>query len=404
MFPMMPAYWRLSARVWKLAEAGQIFSLEEFQSRSARLQAAMEKIGCDALLLTSPTDIFYVTGFLTRFWESPTRPWFVIVPSNRDPIAIIPSIGAEPMGRTWLSDIRLWNAPDPEDDGVTLLADTIYECVPEHGRVGLPMGLETHLRMPLSDYARLTSLIGNRSFTDATAAIQGVRAIKSEQEIARIRKSCAVADRAFARLPEFVSAGDGLDAVFRQFQAVLLSEGADWVSYLAGGAGLAGYGDVISAASRQELQMDDVLMLDTGAVCDGYFCDFDRNFAIGSAPQHSKTAYATLYAATEIALDGLKPGMRASDAHRLLHSAISSRGMRPLAGRLGHGLGISLTEWPSFTAKDHTVLEEGMVLTIEPGVEIAKGCIMVHEENIVLRADSCELLSTRASAELPVIC
>ena len=72
-------------------------------------------------------------------------------------------------------------------------------------------------------------------------------------------------------------------------------------------------------------------------------------------------------------------------------------------GRLGHGLGLTLTEWPSVTPLDTTELREGMVLTLEPGVEISPGRILVHEENIVLRAKGPELLSRRAPTELPEI-
>ncbi|MFP3548831.1 M24 family metallopeptidase, partial [Rhizobium sp. SIMBA_035] len=69
----------------------------------------------------------------------------------------------------------------------------------------------------------------------------------------------------------------------------------------------------------------------------------------------------------------------------------------------GHGLGLTLTEWPSFTPKDNTPLRAGMVLTLEPGAILRPGCIMVHEENIVLRERGAELLSPRAPAELPEI-
>ena len=72
-------------------------------------------------------------------------------------------------------------------------------------------------------------------------------------------------------------------------------------------------------------------------------------------------------------------------------------------GRLGHGLGMQLTEHPSHAAFDKTVLQEGMVLTLEPGYEFAPGKMMVHEENIVVRADGAELLSTRVSREIVTI-
>ena len=144
-------------------------------------------------------------------------------------------------------------------------------------------------------------------------------------------------------------------------------------------------------------------MLDTGAVKNGYFCDFDRNFSIGPPDDDTRRAQAALYEATEVALNRLRPGMTARDAQRLLTCALSERGATPGGGRLGHGLGITLTEWPSFTDRDNTELRENMVLTLEPSVEIAPGRILVHEEDIVLRADGPELLTERAPFELPEI-
>ncbi|MDG4649266.1 Xaa-Pro peptidase family protein [Roseibacterium sp. SDUM158017] len=382
---------------------GAVLRADEFSARCAGLQAAMADAGLDALLLTTASDIFYVTGFLTRFWESPTRPWFLVVPARGAPVAVIPAIGRDLMARTWITEIRSWNAPDPVDDGVTLLSGTLCDLVPDGGRIGVPMGPETQLRMPLADHARVAAGIGGRSFADATDPVRRVREIKSEGEIGLIRKTCSIAGAAFARVPEFTRAGRPLAEVFRSFQIALLEEGADWVSYLAGGAGPGGYGDVISPADGRPLAAGDVLMLDCGAVRNGYFCDFDRNYAVGRVDAAAQRAHAALHEATDAALGKAAPGLRASDLHRIMHDSLREAGQIPLGGRLGHGLGIALTEWPSLTERDDTPLREGMVLTLEPGVEIAPGRIMVHEENIVLRAEGCELLSPRAPAQLPVI-
>lgn len=386
-----------------MPENSLIFPAQEYRCRIRALQAEMARDDLHALLLTTPADVFYTTGFLTRFWESPARPWFVVVPAAGDPVAVIPAIGAELMGRCWIKDIRTWIAPDPVDDGVSLLADTLTALVPASGKIGIPMGLESHLRMPIADFLRLQGRIAPRNIADGTSAVYRVREIKSEAEITKIRATCAVADGAFERVPEFVRQGVPLSQVFRDFQVALLQEGADWVSYIAGGAGQGGYGDVISPADDRPLQAGDVLMLDTGAVREGYFCDFDRNFAIGRAADEVKRAHAALYAATEVALSTLRPGMLARDLHRILTEALVREGAVAGGGRLGHGLGLTLTEWPSLTPLDSTELREGMVLTLEPGVDIAPGRILVHEENIVVRAHGPELLSRRAPAELPEI-
>ena len=384
-----------------MSEAAPLFSVEEYRGRVRRFQDGMKTAQLDGLLLTTPADVFYVTGFLTRFWESPARPWFILVPAHGDPIAIIPSIGADLMGKSWLTDIRTWDAPDPADDGVSLLADAIVETIPNTGALGIPMGLETHLRMPLADFERVKSRIKPRRFVDATATVQRVREIKSEAEIAKIKTTCKIADRVFARVPEFASSGRPLDQIFRDFQIALLQEGADWVSYVAGGAGQGGYGDVISPATAKPLEKGDVLMLDTGAVRDGYFCDFDRNYSVGPPSAAVERAQDALFAATESVLETLRPGMTSADLYAIMVNALHDVGATAGGGRFGHGLGITLTEWPSFTAKDTTPLREGMVLTLEPGVEVSAGKFLVHEENIVLRANGPELLSARAPQELP---
>lgn len=93
-----------------------------------------------------------------------------------------------------------------------------------------------------------------------------------------------------------------------------------------------------------------------------------------------------------------------ADVHRAMARVIEQADpVGNNVGRLGHGLGMQLTEPPSFMADDDTVIEAGMVLTIEPGIEYAPGRMIVHEENLVVRPEGPELLTTRAPRELPVI-
>lgn len=384
-----------------MAERSLIFPVSEFRRRTAALQATMARARIDALLLTTPADIYYVTGFLTRFWESPARSWFVVLPGEGPPIAVIPEIGSHLMRQTWVDDIRTWPAPRPEDEGVSLVTDALLSCAGPNARIGLAMGAETALRMPLADYERLSEALAPRGFVDATAVIRGVRAIKSPAEQAQIAKACAVACGVFDALPDWVTAGLPLDRVFRGFQARLLEAGADWVAYVAGGAGQAGYRDVISPADATPLAEGDVLMLDTGAVVNGYFCDFNRNYVIGQASEPVCRAQAALYAATTSALSDIRPGMMAEDAHRIMARTLAARGARPTGGRFGHGLGLTLTEWPSLQPGDTTILQPGMVITLEPCAETTDGRMLVHEEVVVMTDAGLRLLTDRAPETLP---
>ncbi len=372
------------------------FSTEEFSARVARAQTQMNDAGLGALLLTTESDVRYFTGYLTRFWESPSRPWFLVVPAQGKPVAVIPSIGAALMRRTWIDDVRTWAAPEPEDDGVSLLADTLREI---GGPVGVPSGYETLLRMPLADFERVKTQSG-AEFMGDSGIVAALRAVKSKAEIAQIAESCSIAGRAFSRVAEIAYEGAPLSRVFRDFQRLLLEEGADWVPYLAGGAGQDGYEDVISPASDTPLVPGDVLMLDTGAVRNGYFCDYDRNYAVGRASAATSSAHARLIEATQAGLDAARPGARACDVWRAMANVAGSG---EETGRLGHGLGMQLTEGLSITAQDQSVLEAGMVITLEPGTDVILGRMMVHEENIVISDGAAQALSPLAEKEIPII-
>ena len=122
------------------------FPVSEFEARVARAQALMAAEGLGLLLLTTEPEVRYFSGFLTQFWQSPTRPWFLLVPRAGKPVAVIPGIGAAAMERTWIEDIRTWPSPCPEDEGLSLLVDTIRELGGDRPVIGVPSVSYTHLR------------------------------------------------------------------------------------------------------------------------------------------------------------------------------------------------------------------------------------------------------------------
>ena len=174
--------------------------------------------------------------------------------------------------------------------------------------------------------------------------------------------------------------------------------------YLAGAAGQDGYYDVISPATETPLMQGDVLMLDTGAVWDGYFCDFDRNFAVGAASDAAQTGHERLIDAVNAGFEAAKPGAMMCDLFDAMSAVVAGgSGANADAGRMGHGLGMQLTEWPSIIPTDRTVIEPGMVLTLEPSVETVDGRIMVHEENIAITENGAVNLNTPAGRLLGVV-
>jgi Xaa-Pro aminopeptidase len=147
-----------------------------------------------------------------------------------------------------------------------------------------------------------------------------------------------------------------------------------------------------------------VFLIDTGSRYGGYFCDFDRNYAIGKVSDQVRRVHDILYRATDAGLAAARPGNTAADVFAAQARVLVDAGIElGNVGRFGHGLGKILTEPPSNKPGDHTMLEPGMVLTIEPNAMYGRGKILVHEEDIVITHDGAELLSRRAPKEMVTI-
>lgn len=380
------------------------FSREEYEQRTQRAQREMRGQKLDAILLTTEADVRYFTGFYTQFWESPTRPWFTLVPADGKPIAVIPEIGAAGMRATWVEDIRTWPSPRPDDDGVTLVAAALGEAGKRFGRIGVPLGHQSMLRMPADDFQKLGTMIRPLEFVDAAPLLQRLRQVKSKAEIEKIEYVCALTSHAFEALPASLHMGETEREICRQFRIDLLKRGADHSPYLICGSGQGGYDNIIMGPTDRVLENGDVMIIDTGTTFDGYFCDFDRNFAFGRAADDVRRAYEVAYRATDAGFAAARPGKTTSDLWSAMWTVLESGGaLGNDVGRLGHGIGMQLTEGFSNMPGDCTSLAPGMVLTLEPGMEFAPGRHMVHEENIVITEDGARWLTRRAPAELPVV-
>ncbi|HIG24657.1 MAG TPA: aminopeptidase P family protein [Acidimicrobiia bacterium] len=378
------------------------FTDQEFLQRTMAAQTMMAAQGLDALLVCTEPEVRYFTGFHTPFWQSPTRPWFVILPAAGKPIAVIPGIGGASMAATWVDDIRTWPAPQPNDDGVSLLVGCLRETAGPQGKIGLPMGPETHVRMPLNDFDQIRAQVGE--FVDATAIIRSLRMVKSPAEIAKHQQICHIVSDAFDALPGLLATGMTERQAFAAFRSEILRQGADDVPYLVGATGPGGIDDIIRQPTDRIISAGDLLIFDTGSTFDGYFSDFDRNFAFGHADQGAQDAYQAVWEATEAGFAAIAPGATTTEVFHAMNNVLQGHGsLGNDVGRLGHGLGMQVTEWPSHTASDDTIIEENMVLTLEPGLLWAPGKTMVHEENLVVTAHGAQWLSRRAAPELPII-
>ncbi len=379
------------------------FSNEEFEIRLERAQELLYKNKLDALLITIPSNLRYFTGIDTNFWESPTRSWFLVVPLFGNPIAIIPEIGEKLFKKTFIKDIHTWPSPNLKGDDISPLKSLLETLPSRFGAIGAELGKEMSIRMPAIDFNLLQD---NFKFdiVDGASLIWALRSVKTLNEIKKIEKVAQIVSEVFCVLPTFISANDSERDVAKKVKKEILKGGVDSIPYLPVISGRGGVSQIIGNPTDKLISSGDFLFIDTGATFDGYFCDFDRNFAIGTASDELKRTNEILWHATEEGIKNLVPGAKTQDVWKKINKKIEDFGfMVKGEGRYGHGVGLQLTEPPSISSFDNSIIQENMVLTIEPSMEYKPGKIIVHEENIFVSKDGPVLLTKRATKELPLI-
>jgi Xaa-Pro aminopeptidase len=360
----------------------------------------------DGILVTSETNVEYLSGFTTQFaWNTPARPWYFLLRRNGRGVAVIPEIGLSNWQTTsWVDDVLTWPSPRPENEGLDLVTGVVTGTRRRFGRLGVELGAESRLGMPAGDFLRLRRMIRPTQMVDGSSLLCELRLVKSKAEVARIRHICGLASDTFDALPGFFEPGETEHDLVRKFQADILLRGADKTPYTAIGSGRGGYTSIIAGPTNRRLKTGDVFLIDTGSRYGGYFCDFDRNYAIGKASDRVRRVHDILYRATDAGIAAARPGRTAADVFAAQAKVLVDAGIElGNVGRFGHGLGKILTEPPSNKPGDITELQPGVVLTIEPNAMYGRGKILVHEENIVVTADEAELLSPRAPREMVII-
>ena len=378
------------------------FPKEEYLKRLDNIHKKLENENIDAIVITSPANFRYFSGLDSNFWESPTRPWFLIISKNGKIKALVPSIGLSAIESTFIKDIEVWQSPNPKDEGTSLLKK-IIKTFPKNSNIGFELGMETYLRMSIKEFLKIKKDLQEYNFIDSTNIVWSLRKIKSDLEIKNIEKVCSITSKVFNNLINKISLGMSEREIATIFKKDLINNGVDYIMYLSCVSGINGYNQIICNPSEKKIGDGDILIIDTGSTLNGYYCDFDRNFGFGNINQKSLDAYDKLWNATEKTLEIIKPGISCKEVYESLSKNLFSSNVKSSVGRMGHGFGLQLTEPPSIMIDDNTILEKNMILALEPSIEIENDLMLVHEENILITQNGNRLLSSRTPKELPII-
>jgi Xaa-Pro aminopeptidase len=358
------------------------------QVRHQALRGAMQQLGLDGMLLTTPADLSYLTDF-----------------TGDDSIGLFTRDGAFHL----VTDFRYKQQAKDEVGWMELhvreadMADALAKVLKSSkvtkvgfeangATVGQIRAIEKAMESAKKAAPGVNGKVELQPIEDVMITL---RKVKDDHEIALIRKSVAVAEEAYNAVRGEVKVGQTEAYLAALLVFEMRCRGASDASFptiVASGAhsALPHY-----RPQERPVQKDNVLLIDWGGIVGGYCSDMTRTLAIGNVPAKLKEAYKAVHEAQKAAVAMLRPGVMTMNADRAARDVIERAGYGEYFGHgLGHGLGRQIHELPSMrpTGGDEE-LRPGMVVTVEPGIYIPGVGGVRIEDDVLITHSGCELLS-----------
>jgi Xaa-Pro aminopeptidase len=363
-------------------------SAERFAARRDRALASAEEAGLAGLLVAPGPDLAYLVGHEPPPLERLTT---LILAGGRDPVLVVPELerpAAEAAPGVEGVDITSWR------DG-----DDPYEVVAKILRAGR---YSISDRMWASHLLALGHATADCLFVAAGRVLPLLRAVKDDDEIARLRSAARGADAVFGEVVNLPFAGRREVEVAADLDRLLRQHAHERVEFTIVGSGPNGASPHHGAGERV-IAEGDAVVLDFGGVADGYCSDITRTVFVGSPTDEQGRVYDVVAAAQQAAFEAVRPGVAAQDVDRAARSFIADAGYgERFIHRTGHGIGLEVHEPPYIVEGNETPLEAGMTFSDEPGIYLPGDFGVRIEDQVVVTPEGAERLN-EASREPAVV-
>ncbi|MEA5014073.1 MAG: Xaa-Pro peptidase family protein [Candidatus Limiplasma sp.] len=225
--------------------------------------------------------------------------------------------------------------------------------------------------------------------------LEELRQVKDEDELALIRKACQITGEAFERLLPQIKEGMTEKELAALLEYDMRSHGADGIAFSSIVAAGANGSLPHAVPSDAKLKKGDMITLDFGAKAGGYCADMTRTVALGEPSQEMKRVYQVVQEAQRLAQEAVAAGKSCKAVDAIARDYINSQGYEGRFGHgLGHSLGIEIHENPRFNTQSEAILQEGQLMTVEPGVYLPGIGGVRIENTVVVTKDGCIALTT----------
>jgi Xaa-Pro dipeptidase len=368
----------------------------------ARVRALMEEDGLDALVVRAPDNVLY----LSNFWGMKGYD-AVVFPREGEPTLVCLEASAEDAARTaWTEDVRYLSgyAPDDPRPPFARTVELAAEAARGHGTIGLELSLGTQASDRMVGEPTTFTHDWFHAFgtdvADATPLLARARALKTEQELERMRLANEIAAAAMEHCREHLRPGMKESEAGAMWNGFVHGEGTGWkgrvelahaFSLVWSGPGI----KTFTATGDLPVQEDQPTLFEIWVCADGYWCDHTKNLCPGELRDDYAQLERQLLGVYERALEHCRPGASLAELDRLVRDGIAEAGYPGQPSHpIAHGVGARAHEPPYAHQAGTGTIEEGMVLAIEPGIYWVGGGGLRVEDNFLVTADGVEQLSS----------
>lgn len=346
-------------------------------SRLSRLQDLMQEANYSSMLITSTPNIFYFTGFM--------GPGYLVVPLDGKAKLYVHPLEYEAA--------QLYSTGDVDVEKIKITASLVDVVRDLPDELKIKIGFD---RLEAEHYLKIRELVASEELRPESELIWKLRMVKDSGEVERIRKAAEISSRCMELASEMIEDGVRESEVKAEVLEEMLKLGADKPAFdpivASGPRSALPHG----GAGDRQMKKGDVVVVDIGAVAEGYCADMTRTFFIGSdPPEEIRRVYELVLDTKNLVEEGAKSWVLASSLDEIARGRITAQGYGDyFVHGLGHGVGIEVHEPPRLSPASQEILQENSVVTIEPGVYLPERFGVRIEDTVLVYRDGVKRLTS----------
>lgn len=274
---------------------------------------------------------------------------------------------------------------------LTNFKEQICDLLKKHNAKTIAVERET---LTISKLERIKTLLNNYTINSSNAlseVISELRIIKSQDEIDKIISAQRIAEKAFDNVLNFIREGVTEKEIALQLDFYMLRNGAEDISFET--IALTGKNTSLphGVPSDTKVKKGDFVLMDFGAVYEGYHSDMTRTICIGNPSEEMQKIYNIVLTSQQKAIESVKSGLKGKELDNIAREYIKENGYGEYFGHaLGHGVGMEIHEQPNASISSETEFKENMIVTVEPGIYLPGKFGVRIEDFVIVKNEKCE--------------